>query len=84
MRAPGALSKTIDFSTSTKTYSAEEYALNVFILDKEKQNADSVLNLEISKTNRLKQSLMIAREARIAAIFTDANNYASTNKTTLS
>lgn len=84
LRAPGALSKTIDFSTSTKTYSAEEYALNVFVLDKEKQNADSVLNLEISKTNRLKQSLMIAREARIAAIFTDANNYASTNKTTLS
>lgn len=84
LRAPGALARTIDFSTSTNTYSAEEYALNIFITDKEKQNADSVLNLEISKTNRLKQALMIAREARIAAIYTNLNNYASTNKVTLS
>jgi len=78
------LARTIDFSTSTNTYSAEEYALNIFITDKEKQNADSVLNLEISNTNRLKQALMIAREARIAAIYTNLNNYASTNKVTLS
>lgn len=84
LRAPGALAKTIDFSTQISSYLAEEYALNIFILDKEKQNADSVLNLEISKTKRLKQSLMLAREIRLAKIFTNPNNFASTNKVTLS
>jgi len=84
LRAPGSLSKTIDFGAATATYSAEEYALNVAVLDKEKQNADSVLNLEISKTNRLKQSLMISREARVAGLFTNDANFAASNKTTLS
>jgi len=84
VRAPGAVSKTIDFSSSTKTYATEDYALNVKILDKEKKNADSILNLEISKTNRLKGSLMLSREARIAWVFTNLNNYASSNKVTLS
>ena len=84
LRAPGAESKTIDWSTSKKTFSCEEYSLNTMIDDRTKKNADSVLNLEISKTKRLKNTLMLSREARVAALFTDVNNFASTNKVTLS
>lgn len=84
LRAPGTEAKTIDWSTSKKTFSCEEYSLNTSIDDKAKKNADSVLNLEISKTKRLKNALMISREARVASVFTDANNFASTNKVTLS
>lgn len=84
LRAPGAEARMIDDNVSTATYSAEEYSLKGKVTDRAKKNADSVLRLEISKTNRVKNALMLGREKRVAALFTTAANYASTNKVTKS
>jgi hypothetical protein len=47
-------------------------------------NADSVLRIEMSKSKFLKNSLLMSREKRVAAILRDAANYDTNNKRTLS
>jgi hypothetical protein len=83
-RADGTRSKTIGFSLSTSTYSAEEYALNVEVTDRQVANADSVINLRSSKTRRLKDLIMLDQEIRVATLLTTQGNWASTNRVQLS
>jgi len=84
MRADGTKSKTIGFSLSTTTYSAEEYALNIQVTDRQRDNADSVINLRASKTRRVKDILVLDQEIRIATLLTTQGNWASTNRVQLS
>lgn len=84
LRADGAQSKEIDFSISTETYSADEYALKVKITDRQRANADSAVRLEQSKVRRLKDILMLDQELRVASLLTTTGNYDSNNTTTLS
>lgn len=83
-RADGAKSKTISFKVSTGTYSCEEYALKVRITDRERANADDVLQLETSKTERVTGAVRLGQEVRVATLLTTAANYPSSNKTQLS
>jgi len=80
MRADGTKSKRIGFNISTSTYSAEEYALNVQVTDRQLANADSVINLRASKTRRLKDILTLDQEIRVASLLTTQANWASTNR----
>ena len=80
MRADGTKSKRIGFNLSTNTYSAEEYALNVQVTDRQLANADSVINLRASKTRRLKDILTLDQEIRVASLLTTQANWASTNR----
>lgn len=84
LRADGGEANLINFKPSKDTYFCEEYALKIGITNREKDNADSALRLEISKTKFLKNSLLLSREKRVATIFRDANNYATGFKRTLS
>ena len=83
LRADGADANTIDMKLSKDTYFCEEYALRTPITDRVKKNADSVLKLEMRKTNFLKNTLLLSREKRVAAAIRNVANYASSNKITL-
>lgn len=74
----------IDFTLSTDSYFAEEFGLKTRILWRDMQNADSVLKLEMNKARKLKDTLLVAREKRVATLFTTVANYASGLSTTLS
>jgi len=84
MRADGSRAKTLGFSLSTSTYSAEEYALNAEVTDRQLANADSVIDLRASKSRRVKDILMLDQEIRVATLLTTQGNWASTNRVQLS
>jgi hypothetical protein len=81
LRADGTASKEVSFGATIKTYQTFEYALSTKITDRQRDNADSSLSLEMSKTRRLKDLLAIEYETRVASPVTTASNYASANKT---
>ncbi len=83
LRADGAKSKTLSYNLSTSTYQCEEYALNVKITDRERDNADSVLRLEKSKTKRVMGQLLIGQERRLATLLTTQGNYPASNRVQL-
>lgn len=82
--APGAEARTIDFTISNDSYFAEEFGLKTRILWRDLNNADSVLKLEMNKTRKLKDSLLVSREKRVATLFTTLLTFASGLSTTLS
>lgn len=75
--APGAVAKTIEFGFSKDNYYAEEYGLRTRILWRDMNNADSVLRLEMNKSRKLVDSLMLGREKRVAAKTTALASFAS-------
>lgn len=82
--AAGAVAKTIDFAFSTDSYYAEEFGLRTRILWREMTNADRQLRLEQSKTKKLKDSLLISREKRVATLALATGSYAAGLSTTYS
>lgn len=84
LRADGAESKEIPFKLTTGTYSADEYAHKIKITDRQRNNQDSVVRLEQSKTRRVKDILLLDQELRVATLLTTLANYATGNRTTLS
>lgn len=77
LRADGARARTVDFGLTTTTYTAEEYALNTKVTEREKANADSVLRLRQSKSRRTQDGIYLGMEARVAALLTTSGSYAS-------
>lgn len=82
--ADGAIAKRVDFGATPDIYKAEKFAHTTRITDRQKQNQDPVLRLEISKTRRAQDLCLIDQELRVANIVTAAASYATANKTTLS
>ena len=83
-RADGAPANELDFDASSSTYSCEEYAYQIAVTDRQKANADSVLQLRKNKMMRADALLRLAREKAIATALTTSGNYDATNYTTLS
>lgn len=83
LRADGTASKTISYDLTTDNYQAEEYALNAKVTDRQKANADSVLNLRTNKMKAVQDQLLLDYEGRVATIVNNAANYAAANTTTL-
>ena len=79
-RADGTRSKTVGFGLSSASYAAEEYALNTEVTDRQRDNADSVINLRSAKTRRVKDILALDQEKRVATLLTTQANWASTNR----
>lgn len=75
--APGAEARVIDFTISNDSYYAEEYGLKTRILWRDLDNADSVLKLEMNKARKLKDTLLVKRESRVATLFTTLATYAA-------
>lgn len=84
LRADGSAAREEDFGATPHSYLAYEFALRTKITDRQRQNADVVLDLERSKTRRVMDKLLLDQELRVATIATTASNYASSNKITLS
>lgn len=82
--AQGAVAKTIDFALSNDSYFAEEFGLRTRIVWRELSNADVSLRLEQSKTKKLKDSLLISREKRVATLALTTGSYAAGLSTTYS
>lgn len=82
LRAVRSDYKRIDWTVTTDTYRCHEYGLEQLIDDREKDNADDPLDLEIDATETVTDMIMVDREKRIADLLTTAANF--TNYTTLS
>ncbi len=80
-RNPRGVYKEIDFGVSTDSYKAEEFGLEARIDDRERRNAPGALDLDIGKTRRLTNTIMLIRERRVANLVTNTANI--TQNTTL-
>jgi len=72
LRAPKTESKMVDWKVTTGTYQCEEHALNDLIDDREKNNADKPLNLEVDTVEFLTDIIELAQEKRIVDLLTGA------------
>lgn len=77
--SPGAIPNAIKTELSTDTYFAEERKLRHPLLDSELANEDDGLDLRTEYTETTTKAMRIAREARVAALFTTAGNYPGGN-----
>lgn len=85
IRAPGAVAREVTGATvSTDTYFAIEHALQIYVTDEERRNADSPLAPDRDGTEIITSKIMLGRERIIQTMVTTAANYASGNTTTLS
>lgn len=80
-RAPGTAATRHGFGLSTDTYSCEEIAEATTLNDKERRNADSVLRLEIAKTNFVTNKVLLKLERLIAAKCCTTTNWGSNYST---
>lgn len=83
-RPDGDRANAVDFGFTRDSYLCDEYALETRITDRQRDNADSVLSLELAKTRRTQDLIALAMEKRVAQMLTDPNSYAATNVVTLS
>ncbi len=75
LRAPGTIARETQYSLSTDSYLAEEYAWRHFVSDAELRHSDTPLNPEVDATEFATQRLLYDNEAMVAAILMEANNY---------
>lgn len=80
-RAPGTASEGQSFGLSTDTYFCEEVAQHTLLEDEVRDNADSVLALETTKTQFVTDKIYLELEARIEAMIMTTTNW--DNYTTL-
>lgn len=80
-RNPRAVYKEIEFGMGTDSYRAEEYGLEARIDDRERRNSPGALDLDVGKTRRLTNGVLLNRERRVANLVTNTANV--TQNTTL-
>lgn len=66
LRANRAEANTVGRDYSTASYTLEEHSLKELISDRDRQNADAPINLDIDATEGLTQALQIRREVDVA------------------
>src|SRR5215469_3940773 len=84
LRADGAEARTENFGATVASYIAFEFARRTTVTDRERANADSVLQLETSKIRRTQDKILLNQELRIGNTLTTTGNYLSGHTTTLS
>jgi len=78
MRADKTRPRMLNFGATEDTYSAEEFALETAISDRELANQDSALNLQVSKVRRVQDLILLDQELRVAnTCLTTGNNSGS-------
>lgn len=76
---PGTTPTEITTRWSSSSYFAKLHKLRQQLLDHEVANADSDLDLRRNYTENVTNGIAIAREARVASLFTTAANYSAGN-----
>lgn len=84
LRSDGAESNKITLKVSDEGYHCEEYALNIDLTDRQKANADNVLNLRKNKMTFIQDLVLLDREKRVSTLLTTLGNYDSAVRITLS
>lgn len=80
-RNPRSVYKEIDFGVTADTYRAEEYGIETRIDDRERKNAPGAVDLDVGKTRRATNGILLNRERRVANLVTSTANV--TQNTTL-
>lgn len=80
--APGAIPNAIKTEMSEDSYYAAIRKLRHPLLDSEVRNSDGEIDLRTTYTERVTWALQIAREKRVATLFTTAANFLAANVTT--
>ena len=83
-RAPG--SRTVEIpglKVSTNPYFAKEYALQIPVVDEERENADTPLSPDRDGTELVTSKLMLRREQRMQVLVQTAANYHTGHSVTL-
>ena len=76
-RAPGTPANRIEFSVSSDSYFADNYALATEIPIEDLANADDAINLRQSAVNHVVESLLRDLEVRVANLVTSISNVGS-------
>lgn len=79
---PGSIPNAVEMRWSEATFFAELRKLRTLVTRAEKDNADPDLNLDEEATLVVTDALIVAREKRVADLFTTAANYAAAQKIT--
>jgi hypothetical protein len=79
---PGTIPNAIETRWSEGTYFAELRKLRTLLLDTEVRNADGDLDLRTKYTENVTNAIALAREKRVADLFTTAGNYSAGQKIT--
>ena len=85
LRADGTIAGEERFGTTMDSYLARERARRVKITDRERDNADPVIDLQRSRVRRAQDKILLDYEQRVAGIVRATANYTAsvTNYTTL-
>jgi len=80
-RGPRGVARGADFGKTKATYATEDYALHALVTDRERNNASTPFDENVSTTEGLIDLLMLDREKRVADMVTSTANI--TQNTTL-
>jgi hypothetical protein len=83
LREDRAQAHEVNIDVSLEDYKMEQHALREFLPDTIAKNADSILNLRTRYAEHVIDMMDLIKEKKIADLVFDANQYPSTNKTTL-
>lgn len=78
LKADGAEANEYNWTVSTATYRAEEYALRTPVTDRERQNADVPIKPDIDATESLTDAIQLDWEVRYQTLATTAASVGST------
>lgn len=83
-RANGGRSNEVDWTVGNDRYAAEQYSLSDIVTDRDKQNADKPITVEMDTVEFLDDAMSLGKEYRAAQIARNAANYISANTEALS
>jgi hypothetical protein len=83
LRRPGTEAAELDYTLSTATYFAEEYAYRGLVTDAEVAASENALQPDVDQTVQLTERLMLDNETAVAAISCKRANFPSANKVAL-
>lgn len=76
-RAPGASSNRNGFKVSTDSYYCDEVTDATLLEDEVRDNADSVLNIEMAKTRFVTNKVLLSIERAASSIYTTTGNWSN-------
>lgn len=82
LRSPGTKANRATYTMSTSSYSLEEHALSEIVPNRDKDNADKPINLEIDMTEILTRKILIRREREASTALQTSGNYNNSNSLT--
>lgn len=75
LRASGAESNQANWNVSTSTYILEEHSLHDYVVDRQRDNADNPIDLDVDTTEITTQKILLRREVDLATVVQDKTNW---------